>query len=168
MGQPRAGVRTAGAPERNQARCRKLSHVPIIDLNPRICACHERPTIEGVNGCLKGEFGGRRIQVCVHMKLMAYLVFGICLLGVDQRVRLLHRARLPRHHRLPAPGTGPRNRSAKNHQRRTKPGRKPDPGGPRAPRKVASGIADRLRRGCPSGDIHLLLHGTDQVRAFKS
>ena len=93
---------------------RKLGHVPIIDPNPRTRARkqaleaqararraagrlpaerrrrRERSTVERVNGRLKDEFGGRRIQVRGHAKVMAHLMFGICALSVDQLIRLLH------------------------------------------------------------------------------
>ena len=97
-----------------RACSRKLGHVPIIDPNPRTRArkqaleaeararraagrlpaerrrLRERSTVERVNGRLKDEFGGRRIQVRGHAKVMAHLMFGVCVLSVDQLIRLLH------------------------------------------------------------------------------
>ena len=50
----------------------------------------ERSTVERVNGRLKDEFGGRRIHVRGHAKVMTHLMFGIRALSVDQLIRLLH------------------------------------------------------------------------------
>ena len=50
----------------------------------------ERSNAERVNGRLKDEFGGRRIHVRGHLKVMAHLMFGVCVLSVDQLIRLLH------------------------------------------------------------------------------
>ena len=92
----------------------QLGHVPIIDPNPRIRArkqaleaeararrvanrlpaerrrLRERSTAERVNGRRKDEFGGRRIHVRGPVKVMAHLMFGVCVLSVDQLIRLLH------------------------------------------------------------------------------
>ena len=92
----------------------QLGHVPIIDPNPRSRArkqalaaeararrvanhrpaerrrLRERSNAERVNGRLKDEFGGRRIHVRGHLKVMTHLMFGVCALSVDQLIRLLH------------------------------------------------------------------------------
>ena len=97
-----------------RACSRKLGHVPIIDPHPRTRArkqaleaeararraaghlpterqrLRERSNVERVNGRLKDEFGGRRVHVRGHMKVMTHLMFGICVLSVDQLIRLLH------------------------------------------------------------------------------
>ena len=92
----------------------KFGHVPIIDPNPRTRASQqaletearawrvarhlpaerrrrrERSSVERVNGRLKDEFGGRRIHVRGHAKVMTHLTFGICALSVDQLIPLPH------------------------------------------------------------------------------
>ena len=97
-----------------RACSKKFGHIPIIDPNPRTRArkqaieteararrvaghlpaerqrLRERSTVERVNGRLKDEFGGRRIHVRGHAKVMTHLMFGICALSVDQLIRLLH------------------------------------------------------------------------------
>ena len=97
-----------------RACSKKFGHIPIIDPNPRTRARkqaieteararrvaghlpaerqrpRERSTVERVNGRLKDEFGGRRIHVRGHAKVMTHLMFGICALSVDQLIRLLH------------------------------------------------------------------------------
>ena len=93
---------------------KELGHVPIIDPNPRTRArklaleaeararrvanrlpadrrrLQERTNVERVNGRLKDECGGRRIHVRGPVKVMTHLMFGICVLSVDQLIRLLH------------------------------------------------------------------------------
>jgi hypothetical protein len=91
-----------------------LSHVPIIDINPRRDKAlkeeleaeakrlrlinhtrpeevryNERSTVERVNGRLKDEFGARRVRVRGHAKVMAHLMFGILALTVDQLMRFI-------------------------------------------------------------------------------
>ena len=50
----------------------------------------ERTNAERVNGHLKDEYGRRRIHVRGPVKVMAHLMFGLCVLSVDQLIRLLH------------------------------------------------------------------------------
>ena len=50
----------------------------------------ERTNVERVNGRLKDECGCRRIHVRGNVKVMAHLMFGICVLSVDQLIRPLH------------------------------------------------------------------------------
>lgn len=50
----------------------------------------ERPTVERVNRRLKDEFGGCRILIRGHVKMMAHLMFGIGEPSVGRLVRLLH------------------------------------------------------------------------------
>jgi len=91
-----------------------LSHVPIIDINPRrnkelkeelqleaqrLKLIHfempedrrynERSNVERVNGRVKDEFGGRTVRVRGHVKVMAHLMFGIVALTADQLLRLI-------------------------------------------------------------------------------
>ena len=97
-----------------RACSRNLGHVLIIETNPRTRArkqtleveararrvanrrpaerqrLQERQTVERVNGRLKDEFGGRQIQVRGHMKVMAHLMFRVCVPSVDQLIRPLH------------------------------------------------------------------------------
>ncbi len=92
----------------------QLGHVPIIDPIPRTRArkqareieararrvanrfpaerrrLQERTNAERVNGRFKDEFGGRRIHVRGPVKVVAHLMFGICVLTVDQLIRMLH------------------------------------------------------------------------------
>ena len=88
---------------------RRLDHVPLIDTNPRRNKVlkeelgnerkrrkvanyqaaedrryNERSTMERVNGRLKDEFGGRRVRVRGHAKVMCHLMFGILALTADQ------------------------------------------------------------------------------------
>ena len=50
----------------------------------------ECTTAERVNGRFKDELGGRRIHVRGPVKVMTHLMFGICVLSVDQLIRMLH------------------------------------------------------------------------------
>ena len=45
---------------------------------------------ERVNGRFKDELGGRRTHVRGPVKVMTHLMFGICVLSVDQLIRMLH------------------------------------------------------------------------------
>ncbi len=128
-----------------RACSKQLGHVPIIDPNPRTRArklaleaeararrvanrlpadrqrLQERTNVERVNGRLKDECGGRRIHVRGPVKVMAHLMFGICVLSIDQLIRLLHGTRLP-HPSRHAPATGPPSRSAQAPQSQPQPG----------------------------------------------
>ena len=91
-----------------------MSHVPIIDINPRgnkklkeelkaevqrfnfinfekpeDRRYNERSNVERVNGRLKDEFGGRMIRVRGCAKVMTHLMFGILALTVDQLFRFI-------------------------------------------------------------------------------
>ncbi len=93
---------------------RQLNHVPLIDTNPRRDKAlkeelanehkrrqvanyqsaeeqryNERSTVERVNGRLKDEFGGRRVRVRGHAKVMCHLMFGILALTADQLLRFV-------------------------------------------------------------------------------
>ena len=93
---------------------RQLDHVPLIDTNPRRDKAlkeelanehkrrqvanyqsaedqryNERSTVERVNGRLKDEFGGRRVRVRGHAKVMCHLMFGILALTADQLFRFV-------------------------------------------------------------------------------
>ncbi len=95
-----------------QAYSRRLDHVPLIDTNPRRNKVlkeelaneskrrkvanyqaaedrryNERSNVERVNGRLKDEFGGRRVRVRGHAKVMCHLMFGILALTADQLLR---------------------------------------------------------------------------------
>ena len=95
--------------------CRKqLGHVPITDPYPRSRArkqaleaeararrvanrfpaerrrLQERTNAERVKGRFKDEFGERRIHVRGPVKVVAHLMFAICVLSVDQLIRMLH------------------------------------------------------------------------------
>ena len=82
----------------------KFGHVPVVDLIP---AAHvragardrdpvrraanrlqEHSTAERVNGHLKDEFGGRRVHVSGHVKVITHRMCGIWVLSVDQLIRL--------------------------------------------------------------------------------
>jgi len=91
-----------------------LGHVPLIDVHPRRNTelkeeladeskrrkaagyrtaeeqrYNERTTVERVNGRLKDEFGGRRVRVRGHAKVMCHLMFGILALSADQLLRFV-------------------------------------------------------------------------------
>mgnify|MGYP000282310238 CR=1 FL=1 len=77
-----------------------LGHVPLIDHNPRggekhAFAPHEaerykiRTRAQRTNARLNDEFGGNTIFVRGAQKLMSHLMFGVCVLAVDQWLRLL-------------------------------------------------------------------------------
>jgi transposase len=93
---------------------RQLDHVPLIDIHPRRNKAlkeelaneskrrkavnyqtaeeqryNERSTVERVNGRLKDEFGGRRVRVRGHAKVMCHLMFGILVLTADQLLRFV-------------------------------------------------------------------------------
>ncbi len=93
---------------------RALGHVPPIDTNPRRDKAlkeelaneskrrkvanyqtpeeqryKERSTVERVNGRLKDEFGGRKVRVRGHAKVMCHLMFGILALTADQLLRFV-------------------------------------------------------------------------------
>jgi hypothetical protein len=76
-----------------------LSHVPIIDRNPRrgeripftpaeALRYHERTVAERSNARLKDEFGGRHVMVQGHKKVTLHLMFGIIALFADQLLKL--------------------------------------------------------------------------------
>jgi len=95
------------------AYSRRLGHVPLIDIHPRNAPrkeelanesqrrvvagyrtaeqqrYNERTTVERVNGRLKDEFGGRRVRVRGHAKVMCHLMFGILALSADQLLRFV-------------------------------------------------------------------------------
>jgi len=95
------------------AYSRGLGHVPLIDIHPRNATrkqelahesqrrksagyrtaeeqrYHERTTVERVNGRLKDDFGGRRVRVRGHAKVMCHLMFGILALSADQLLRFV-------------------------------------------------------------------------------
>jgi len=95
------------------AYSRRLGHVPLIDSHPRNAPrkeeladeskrrkaagyrtaeeqrYNERTTVERVNGRLKDEFGGRRVRVRGHAKVMCHLMFGILALSADQLLRFV-------------------------------------------------------------------------------
>ena len=93
---------------------KSLGHVPIIDINPRRnkslkqeisderhrqalinfveperIRFKERSTVERVNGRLKDEYGGKKVRVRGHVKVMAHLMFGIIALTVSQLTKLV-------------------------------------------------------------------------------
>ena len=79
---------------------RSLGLVPLIDHNPRrgekieFSPCEaqrykERSQAERTNARLKDDYGGRRIRVKGHEKVMSHLMFGILALTADQLLRLL-------------------------------------------------------------------------------
>lgn len=72
--------------------------VPLIDHNPRngqkiefaphqALRFKQRSTVERVNGRLKDDFGAHRVNVRGHLKVMAYLMFGVLALTADQLLR---------------------------------------------------------------------------------
>jgi len=96
------------------AHSRRLGHVPLIDTHPRRNTAlkeeladerkrrkvagyrtaeeqryNERTTVERVNGRLKDEFGGRRVRVRGHAKVLCHLMFGILALSADQLLRFV-------------------------------------------------------------------------------
>jgi Transposase DDE domain/Transposase domain (DUF772) len=79
--------------------CKSLSHVPLIDHNPRggekiefapaeAIRYHERTAAERSNARLKDEFGGNTLRVKGDTKVMGHLMFGILALSADQLMRL--------------------------------------------------------------------------------
>ena len=97
-----------------EAKSRALGHVPIIDRHPRsvpggkeaIAAearaqrkagyvlaedvrYNERSAAERVNGRIKDDFGGRRVRVRGHAKVLCHLMFGVLALTIDQLMRLV-------------------------------------------------------------------------------
>jgi hypothetical protein len=79
---------------------RKMGHVPIIDHNPRRGVKREMPpaekrrycersTSERVNSSLKDNYGGRKIRVKGHEKVMAHLMCGVIIITATQLFRLL-------------------------------------------------------------------------------
>ncbi len=91
-----------------------IGHVPLVDRNPRRdkaladnlkaeCRRHkvinwespekvrykERSTVERANARLKDEFGGRKVMVQGHVKVMCHLMFGVLTLAADQLMRLV-------------------------------------------------------------------------------
>lgn len=80
---------------------RELSHVPVIDKNPRRgevipMAPHEklryneRSAVERFNSRLKEEFGGRTVMVRGAEKVKLHLMFGVIALFADQLLKLAH------------------------------------------------------------------------------
>jgi len=94
--------------------CKKLNHIPIIDINPRRnkelklklnseeqierllnirnpekSRYNQRSSVERVNGRLKDEFGGRNVRVKGYLKVMTHLMFGILALTAEQLMRLV-------------------------------------------------------------------------------
>lgn len=80
--------------------CRELSHVPLIDHNPRQGVKNDmdpndairyraRSGVERTNGRLKDEFGGRNVTVQGTTKVFSHLMFGLLVLSVDQLIRLI-------------------------------------------------------------------------------
>jgi transposase len=79
---------------------RSMGHVPIIDHNPRRGVKREmapaekrryceRSTAERVNSNLKDNYGGRKIRVKGHEKVMTHLMCGIIIITATQLFRLL-------------------------------------------------------------------------------
>ncbi len=112
----------------------RLGHVPLIDVNPRgrtelqadlareakalrsagraepaKLRYRERSTVERVNGRLKDDFGGRRVRVRGHGKVLCHLLFGVLALTVEQLLRLALREPGPpgQPRRAPARRAGP-------------------------------------------------------------
>ena len=50
---------------------------------------NERTTVERAYARLKEEFGARNVRVRGHAKVMAHLMFGVCVLGADSLLRLV-------------------------------------------------------------------------------
>ena len=82
--------------------CRSLSHVPLIDHNPRggpkdefepadALRYKERTVAERTNARLKDEFGAGHITVKGASKVMGHLMFGVLALSADQLMRLRRR-----------------------------------------------------------------------------
>jgi len=94
---------------------RQLSHIPLIDVNPRrdqslkneitaenkrcrlvghktaeAIRYNERSTVERVNARLKDEFGGRVVRVRGHAKVLCHLMFGILALTTNQMMILVN------------------------------------------------------------------------------
>ena len=79
----------------------QLGHRPIIDHNPRRSGqkrqfealdklrYNERSSAERVNSNLKDNYGGRKIRVKGHSKVMAHLMFGIIAITANQLLKLL-------------------------------------------------------------------------------
>jgi len=99
------------APEIRE-KSRALSHVPIIDANPRRggkaeaaaealarrsagyepaeeIRYNERSSAERVNSSVKDNYGGRAIRVRGHAKVFCHLMFGILALTAEQLMRLV-------------------------------------------------------------------------------
>jgi hypothetical protein len=83
-----------------RAHSRALGHVPIIEQNPRRRTLkkfdpptqlryNERTNAERGFGRLEEEFGGRRVRVRGHAKVLTHLLFGIIALLADQLLRLV-------------------------------------------------------------------------------
>ena len=82
-----------------RAHCKDRGHVPLIDHNPRggetlefdpaeAVRHHEHTVAERMNARRKDEFGGNHVWVKGNAKVMSYLMFGVLVLAVDQRMRL--------------------------------------------------------------------------------
>ena len=94
--------------------CRRLNHVPLIDVNPRRDAklkedleseskarktlhwrppealrYNERTGAERTNARLKDEFGGRTVRVRGSSKVFCHLMIGLLVLTADQVMRLI-------------------------------------------------------------------------------
>ena len=69
----------------------------------------ERSTVERVNGRLKDDFGGRRVRVRGHGKVLCHLLFGVLALTVERLLRLALREPGPpgQPRRAPARRAGP-------------------------------------------------------------
>lgn len=92
---------------------RFLGHVPLVDKNPRRDKAlakemkeeakrqrllglsspekiryRERTTVERGNARLKDEFGGRKVRVRGHLKVMCHLMFGLLALVADQLIKM--------------------------------------------------------------------------------
>lgn len=93
--------------------CKKLNHVPIIDVNPRgdsalkaaladelkarkalnwkpaeAVRYNGRTVAERSNARMKDEFGGRTLRVKGHAKAFCHLMIGILVLAADQLIRI--------------------------------------------------------------------------------
>ena len=80
---------------------RRLSHVPIIDPNPRNGPAmrpldpaikkryNERSAAERVNSMLKDHYGGRHVRVRGDLKVKLHLMFGVIVIAATQILRLL-------------------------------------------------------------------------------
>ncbi|MYB51455.1 MAG: hypothetical protein F4X77_04540 [Acidobacteriia bacterium] len=84
-------------PRRDAEKNQELKREPLArrssgQIMPQAWRNRERSTVERVNTRLKDEFGGRRVRVRLHAKVLCYRMSGIVALTVDQLMRLTLRA----------------------------------------------------------------------------